>query len=243
MSKKAYVKKVSDVMTPHVFTVQPSTQFKSIVRILRTNRIGAVPVVDASDRVVGVVSETDLLPKEEPVSARSHHLLESKANRELRRKALGLIAADLMTTPAITVSPETSLRDAARTLVEHRISHLPVVDAAEQLVGIVGRSDLLSLFTREDTSLRDEVSKEVVEQTRLLDVAKVEVAVDQGVVTLSGEIDRRSDAQHLVATVQQIDGVVDVINHLRYWWDDSTASPVEEALLSQYYGSGMGRGW
>ena len=243
MSQKADLKKVKDVMTPNVFTVQPSTQFKSIVRVLRTSRIGAVPVVDASGRVVGVVSETDLLPKEEPANARSHHFLESKAKRELRRKAVGLIAADLMTTPAITASPETSVRDAARILVEHHVNHLPVIDAAGQLAGIVGRSDLLSLFTREDTTIREEVGKEVAEQTRLLDSAKVDVAVDQGVVTLSGEIDRRSDAQHLIATVQQMDGVVDVIDRLRYWWDDGTASRVDEALLSQYYGSGMGRGW
>ena len=118
MSEQTELKKVKDVMTPHVYTVQPSTHFKSIAQMMRVDRIGAVPVVDVSGRVVGIVSETDLLPKEEPQNALSRHLLESKNRRELRRKAKGLVAADVMTTPAITVTPETPIRDAVRILVE-----------------------------------------------------------------------------------------------------------------------------
>lgn len=243
MRKESDLKKVRDVMTPHVHTVQPSTQFKSIARMMRVDRIGAVPVVDASGRVVGIVSETDLLPKEEPQSALSHHLLESKDRRELRRKAKGLVAADVMTTPAITVTPDTPIRDAVRILVDDHIHHLPVVSPAGDLAGIVSRSDLLRLFAREDESIEEEVGQKVAEATRLLDATKVETQVVDGVVTLTGEIDRKSDDQHVVAIVQAIDGVVGVDDQLRIWWDDTSAGVLEEALLNQYGGSSVGLGW
>ncbi len=244
MSKEANLKTVKDVMTPHVQTVSPSTQFKSIVRILRANRIGAVPVVDVSEQVVGIVSETDLLPKEEPPSALTHHLLESRDRRELRRKAKAIVAAELMTTPAITVTPQTPIRDAVRILVEDSISHLPVVDADGKLVGILSRSDVLRPFGRDDSSIERDVSTKVEEMTRLLDATRVEFRVSEGVVTLSGEIDRKSDAQRLVAAVGEIDGVIGVNDDLRAWWDDTSAGALEEALLTQYSrGSSVGLGW
>lgn len=243
MSKTPELKRVSDVMTTHIYTVQPSTRFKSIARMMLVDRIGAVPVVDVSGRVVGIVSETDLLPKEEPQNALSHHLLESKDRRELRRKAKGLVAADVMTTPAITVTSDTPIRDAVRILVEDHINHLPVVGPAEDLVGIVSRSDLLRVFAREDASIEDEVSQKVVEATRLLDATKVETQVVDGVVTLTGEIDRKSDDQRLIAMVREVDGVVGVNDLLRVWYDDTSASVLEEALVNQYGGSSVGLGW
>ncbi len=243
MTKERELKRVSDVMTPHVCTVQPSTHFKSIARTMRVDRVGAVPVVDISGRVVGIVSETDLLPKEEPQHALGHHLLESKDRRELRRKAKGLVAADVMTTPAITVTPDTPIRDAVRILVEDHINHLPVVGPAGDLVGIVSRSDLLRVFAREDASIEREVSQKVAEATRLLDATKVETQVVDGVVTLTGEIDRKSDDQRVVALVREIDGVVGVNDLLRAWWDDTSAGVLEEALLNPYGGSSVGLGW
>lgn len=244
MSQETELKQVKDVMTPHVYRVQPSTGFRSIARIMRANRIGAVPVVDVSGGVVGIVSETDLLPKEEPQNALSHHFLESKDRRELRRKANGLVADDLMTTPAITVTPQTSIRDAVRILVEDSISHLPVVDADGKLVGILSRSDVLRVFGRADSSIEKEVSARVDEMTRLLDATRVEFHVSEGVVTLSGEIDRKSDADRLVAAVREIAGVIGVNDDLRAWWDDTSAGILEKALLTQYDGgSSVGLGW
>ena len=243
MNEEIKLKKVKDVMTPHVYTVQPSTQFKSIARIMRAGRIGAVPVVDVSGRVVGIVSETDLLPKEEPQNALSRHFLESKDRRELRRKAKGLVAADVMSTPAITVTPDTPIRDAVRLLVEDHVNHLPVVGPADDLVGIVSRSDVLRLFAREDVSIEQEVRQKVTEATRFLDATKVEISVNDGVVTLSGEIDRETDDERLIAMARDVDGVVGVNDLLRVWWDDTSAGAFEEALLGQYAGSSVGLGW
>lgn len=245
MSEETEHKTVRELMTRVVISVRPSTPYKELVSILRANRIGAAPVVDASGQVVGVVSETDLLPKEEPPDALTHHVFESKTKRALRRKAAGLTAADLMTTPAITVSPETAVRDAVRELIDCGINQLPIVDSDGRLVGIVGRSDLLRLFTRDDASIQEEVRRKVSEFTRLLDAAKVDVTVQQGVVTLTGEIDRKSDDQHLVAMVHEVDGVVEVTDLLRVWWNDIGAGPIEQALLSQYQyeGSSIGLGW
>ena len=243
MSGENEFKTVRDLMTHDVISVHPSTHFKEIVQTLRANRIGAVPVVDTSGQVVGVVSETDLLPKEEPPGALAHHLLESKTKRTLRRKAQGLVAADLMTTPAIIVTPETTIRDAVHILIEDHINHLPVVDPAGNLVGIVSRADLLRLFAREDVSIGREVRQKVTEATHLLDATKVEISVNDGIVTLSGEIDRKSDAERLIAMVRDVDGVVGFDDRLRVWWDDTLAGPFQEAVLSQYGGSSLGPGW
>lgn len=213
---------VREVMTAEVVTVRENTPFKEIVRLLAAHKISAVPVLDAMDRLVGIVSEADLLPKEEyrdDLSASS--LLMSRSERLSRLKAAAGSAGQLMTTPAVTVRSDRTVVEAARLMDQKQLKRLPVLDPDDHLVGIVSRADLLRVFLREDAEIRAEVVAEVF--GRILDVGADEVGIEvrDGVVTLAGELDDKSHVRIALQLTRQVDGVVDVIDQLSYRFDDT----------------------
>ncbi|MFF0862014.1 CBS domain-containing protein [Nonomuraea sp. NPDC003560] len=217
---------VADVMTGKVVSVTPATPFKDIAEALITGGISAVPVVDDEQHVVGMVSEADLLRKEEfreqfyregyrpPLRARLRH-------PKGRQKADGDTAAELMTSPAISVSPEASAVSAARLMDAHDVKRLAVVDRDGRLQGIVSRRDLVKLFLRPDEEIAAEVRDEILDQKLWVDTAGVRVEVRQGVVTLSGWMDRRTEAGIAVRMTSRVNGVVDVVDKLTWKTDDS----------------------
>lgn len=212
---------VRDVMTSPVESVPPSAGFKEIVARLRERRISAVPVVDVSGQVVGVVSEADLLLKEERGSQESKVAFGDRLRgRALRAKVAGSIAAELMTSPAITVRADVTVAEAARILHRHGLKRLPVVDEEDHAIGIVSRGDLLRVFLRDDEDIRREVVDEIVPSLQLAP-EMVEVGVEAGIVRLSGQVDRRSDVRLVERMTLQLDGVVDVRNGLTYRFDDT----------------------
>ena len=155
--------KVKDVMTSPVVSVGPSTPYKELVLVLTEQRLSAVPVVDDQRRVLGVVSEADLLLKyEQPADAVQRFMLESRRHRLERLKAGGGTAVELMTRPVVTIGPEAEVAEAARLLRKHLIRRMPVVDSAGRLVGIVSRSDVLKLFLRPDREIRQEITERVI---------------------------------------------------------------------------------
>jgi CBS domain-containing protein len=224
--------KVRDVMTSPVETVTATTGFKAIVERLRARAIGVVPVVDAAGRVVGVVSETDLLVKQDRAGGEDHHrFLESpQAHRESARAA-ATTAGELMSCPATTIRPDASVAQAARTMRRCGVKHLPVVDDAGRAVGIVSRGDLLSVFTRADEEIRDEIVDDVIGRTLLLDPSPYTITVRHGFVTLSGEAALRSDAGLLERLARQVDGVVGVRSALTYRQDDGDIHRQPQPLL------------
>lgn len=243
MNERSDPRKVRDVMTSQVITGLPSTPFKAIVQTIRMNHVGAVPVVDVFGQVVGIVSNTDLLPKEAPQEGLGRRWFETKDRRQLRRKAAALTAAELMTTPVLAIRPGAALREAAGMLVANRVNHLPVIDISGALVGIVSRSDVLGVFTRDDEKIRAQVTEDVKRQALWPDSDVVEVGVESGVVTLDGKLDRKSDTKRLVARVRKLDGVIGTIDNLGYWWDD-TKTGFERARLAQDDASARrDRGW
>lgn len=201
---------VSDVMTSRVHVASPATPFKLLVRLIEENRISAVPIVNQLGVPVGVVSESDLLLKES-------HLVKRHQDRV---KAGAVIAADLMTSPAITIRTDTLIGDAARLMQERNVRRLVVVDSFGRIAGIVSRSDLLQIFLRTDEDLREELVARILPAIVPNDVESVEVDVQSSVITLSGEVDRHSDAQILVRMAREIDGAVDVVDKLHFRWDD-----------------------
>jgi CBS domain-containing protein len=216
---------VKDVMTEHVHVLSEATPFKAIVRLIEDNRISGLPVVDMTGRVVGVVSEADLLLKEERGHLKRGRLgLESRRHRVERNKASGLKAGDLMTSPAMIVGGEASLAEAARLLHENHVKRLPVVDDDGRIIGIVSRSDLLTVFLRSDREIRAEVQV-LVTGTLWLDAAVLEITVEDGVVHLAGRLPRRSDTQLLVALAGRLEGVVAVEPCLDHDWDDTQHRP------------------
>jgi CBS domain-containing protein len=200
---------VSDVMTQAVAAVGLGAAFKDIVRTMQDRKVSAVPVVDDRNRVVGVVSEADLLPKEE--------FRDSDPDRhtQLRRlsdlaKAGSVTAGELMTSPALTVEADATLALAAREMARARVKRLPVVDATGRLEGIVSRADLLKVFLRDDEDIAEEVRREVVSYLFPAPASNVLVEVHNGVVTLGGRVRDTSLVPVAARLVRAVEGVVDV---------------------------------
>jgi CBS-domain-containing membrane protein len=214
--------KVKDVMTTDVVSVHEDTGFKDLADILIGHGVSAVPVVNDHNYVVGVVSEADLLHKVEfsgeSIAAR---LFERRRHRAAREKAGGDDARGIMTAPAVTTSPEKKVVDAARVMEARQVKRLPVVDDQGRLVGIVSRRDLLKTFLQPDAAIRDEVVEQVLHRALWVQPPEVDVTVQDGVVTLIGELDRKSTIGVAVALTRSVDGVVDVVDRLTYRYDDT----------------------
>ncbi|MFI9004265.1 CBS domain-containing protein [Streptomyces sp. NPDC053541] len=200
---------VADVMTKKVVAVLPGADFKEIVTTMQRWKVTAVPVVEGEGRVVGVVSEADLLLKEEFHDHRLG-LVEQLRRLDATAKAGSRRAKDLMTSPAVTIAPEASLPQAARLMATHHVKRLPVVDAGGTIQGIVSRSDLLKVFLRPDDDLAAEVRRDVVEHVFPLSGRQVDVRVDAGVVTLSGQVRDIALAPLAERLARAVEGVVDV---------------------------------
>jgi CBS domain-containing protein len=210
---------VSDVMTTSVVTADPVTPYQEIDRLLTERRISGVPVLRIGRKVIGVVSEADLLAAEDE-TARQARLTSALGRRwRLRRQPhVNLTAERLMTTPAITIGADATIPAAARLMNTHRVSRLPVVNDHGELVGIVSRRDLLSVFLRPDDDIVHD-ARQVLDELPLADPKDVIVAVKHGVVTLTGTMRPGSDDDQdllllALRLIWDIDGVVDVANSL-----------------------------
>lgn len=205
---------VEDVMTRDVISVRKNAEYKDILQIMRYEGFSAFPVLDNDDRVVGVVSEDDLLVKEE--FSDTGHGPGFLAARGDRARAAALTAAQLMTRPAITVSPDATVAEAARIMHAKHVKRLPVVAAGGRLVGIVSRSDVLSVYDRPDDDIRKEIEEDIIRSAFSLDNLAFTVTVTGGVVTLAGQVEREPVALSLLQAVRQVDGVVAVREQLSY---------------------------
>ena len=217
--RRRWARRVSDVMTTSVVTVDRITPYQEIDRLLTERRISGVPVLMMGRQVAGVVSEADLLAAEDE-RARQARLASAAGRRwRLRRQPhLSLTAGALMTAPAITIGPDATIPAAARLMNTHHVRRLPVIDADGKLVGIVSRRDLLSVFLRPDADIVHDV-RQVLAELALTDPGDVIVTVKHGVVTLTGTL--RPEPGHdqdlrplALRLIWDIDGVVDVMNQL-----------------------------
>ena len=220
-------------MTRDVVTVPPAATFHQMIGLMRRHGVSALPVVGEQGALLGIVSEADLLLKETPPPPRRRWVPEGGKSAARRRKAGGVDAADVMTTPAISVGSRASLVVAVRLLQKHQIKRLVVLDADNQMVGIVSRRDLLAGFSRSDAEIRSDVIEGVIPRWLLVgDPGGVRVGVHGGVVRLEGTVDRRSDAEVLAHLVRGLDGVVEVDSAVDYRWDDRGLTPSRELHVS-----------
>jgi CBS-domain-containing membrane protein len=202
-------------MTAEVVTVRPATAYREMAAMFRQHRVSGFPVVDDDGKLVGVVSETDLLaeaaapvpgPHPAPRDWLHHH-----------RPAPGqATAGDLMTHPAVTIGPDALVRDAARLMHSLRLQRLPVVDPGGRLVGVVSRSDVLSVFRRPDEEIRREVTQDVIADGFFTDPARFTVTVHDGVVTLEGAPGSVVLGSSIVDQVERLEGVVTVRDRFTY---------------------------
>jgi len=219
---------VGDVMTTSVVAVRKNADYKEIVWALRHYRVSACPVIDDADRVIGVVSGTDLLSKqaegELPVG-----LVRLSWRLSEQTKAAAATADQLMTTPAVVIRPDAQLADAARIMQRQQIRRLPVVDAGGKLVGIVTKCDLLSIFERPDTDVWAEVATVLTDEFEL-DPGEFDVTVRRGVVTITGQVAERDTALKLLARIRHAEGVVTVRDRLAYPGNGRPSQPRGDAV-------------
>lgn len=212
---------VRDVMTTKVETVEPWAPFTEIVTRLAEHRISAAPVVDPEGNVLGVVTEADLLLKQEhPDPKLDIPLIWSRRRRREREKAAASVARELMTTPPVTVLPTITVTEAARRMHTAGVKRLPVVDEAGRLVGIVSRADLLAVFTRTDEAIWREVMDDVIVGDFMMDPSRFFIDVVDGVVVLQGRVERSRLIPFLVRAVHGVEGVVRVEDRLTFDVDD-----------------------
>ncbi|MCI4042839.1 CBS domain-containing protein [Streptomyces sp. TRM75563] len=199
---------VADVMTKKVVAVAPKASFKDIVTAMSRWSVSALPVIEGEGHVVGVVSEADLLHKEE-FRERRPGLVEQMRRPDATAKAGSSSAEDLMTRPALTIGPDAPLPRAARLMATRGVKRLPVVEGGV-LKGIVSRSDLLKVFLRPDDELAEEVREQVVARLFPVSREKVNVQVDAGVVTMSGVVREAGLLPVATRLARAVEGVVDV---------------------------------
>ncbi|MGY3848127.1 CBS domain-containing protein [Streptomyces hydrogenans] len=194
--------KVGGLMTDDVVSALPAMSFRDVAKLLAEHDITGLPVVDADDHVIGVVSESDLLARR------------------------ALTVRGVMSTPAVTVHAEEAAADAARLMARRGVERLPVVDEEERLVGIVTRRDLLRVFLRPDPEIRRRIRDEVLADAMDLPPDAIDVHVLDGVVTLAGRLRRRSQASMLRRLAERVEGVVAVVDRLSVPGEVRTTRPL-----------------
>jgi CBS domain-containing protein len=214
-------RKVGDLMTTEVVTVTEDVPFKELVEITAERAVSALPVLDHQGRVTGVVSETDLLRKEEYQEDPQAKRPPRWRHHDARARAAGATAADVMTSPPVTITPDASIVAAARALDRHHVRRLVVTTADGWLAGILTPSDLLRIYLRSDEEIRAEIHQEVIAGDLGANPDLVKVAVREGVVTLAGRVEAKSMIAHAVRLSRAVDGVVDVVDQLDYAHDDA----------------------
>jgi len=208
---------VRDVMTVGVVTVRADAPYREMAAMVRLHRVSGFPVVDDDGKVVGVVSETDLLAVEAAgPHPGSHPAPRSWRPRRKNLRAGQATAGDLMTHPAVTVSPDELVKSAARLMYSLKLQRLPVVDRDGHLVGIVSRSDVLTVFRRTDEEIYREVVQDVIADGFFIDPSRFTVTVHDGIVTLEGAPGSVVLGSSIVDQVQHLEGVVAVRDRLSY---------------------------
>ena len=214
---QGWSRRVRDVMTTSVVTVDRITPYKEIARLLAEHRISGLPVLRMGRRVVGMVTEADLLNAQ----AKTARRLRSASRRTWWPRGQQhppLTAGELMSTPAITIGPDATIPAAARLMSTHHVRRLPVVTDDGKLLGVVSRRDLLSVFLRPDEDIAADVRR-VLDDILLARPTEADVTVRNGVVTLAGTL-RPTAGDHTeliplaIKLMWDVDGVVDIVDKL-----------------------------
>lgn len=215
---------IQDLMTTDAVTVREGTSLKEAARLMAGKGISGLPVVDAEDRLVGIVTEADF------VERTSHKeragLVKMLFDRDSRRLTADSVGG-AMTRKVLCIEPDATHAQAARVMEQGKVKRLPVVDEDGRLVGIVSRSDILSVFARPDEAIEEEIRHRIIGQVLALEPDTVSVEVDEGRVRLEGTVPARTEANLLAGLVPGVDGVISVESSVRYLVDDTARA--EEA--------------
>lgn len=208
--------KVKDAMTKSVRAIAPETSLKDAAANFAEHRIGGSPVVDREGRILGVLTDADILLKERAESPLRglRSLFHPHEASMLATKVEARTVEEAMTAPAITAEAEWPVSEAAEVMLEHGVNRLPVVEDG-RLVGIITRHDLVRLFARSDPEIERDIRDEALRGLSWTEELKL--SVENGEVTLRGEVDSKYDAEALPDVIRRIPGVVGVDSELTAW--------------------------
>jgi CBS-domain-containing membrane protein len=228
---------VKDVMSTHVIAVRQDAPYKHMAAMLRDQRVSAFPVLDDDDKVIGVVSESDLLAKEALEGTVPRTLLGRQ--ERVRKQVNARTAADLMTKPPVTIGPDEPVTHAARLMFNQRVKRLPVISDDGTLIGIVSRADVLSVYNRPDADIQRQVTQELMLGTFLFDPDRFTVTVKDGIVTIDGTPETTMAGLDIIDATRRMEGVVAVRDRLSYPQDSphrgrvgGAAGPASGTFLS-----------
>jgi CBS domain-containing protein len=206
---------VRDVMSTHVIAVRQNASYKDMAAMLHAQRVSAFPVLDDHNKVIGVVSESDLLTKE-ALEGTVPGMLQSMMSQREHARAPAVTAAELMTKPPVTIGPDESVTQAARLMYSRRVKRLPVISDDGTLIGIVSRADVLSVYSRPDADIQREIVQDLILGRFRCDPARFTVTVTDGVVTIEGEPETDLVGRDIIDAARHVEGVVAVRDRLRY---------------------------
>jgi CBS-domain-containing membrane protein len=206
---------VRNVMSTHVIAVRQGAPYKDMAAMLRQQRVSAFPVVDDANKVIGVVSEADLLTKE-ALEGTVPRTPPGPARRRVRKQVNALTAGDLMTRPAVTIGPDEPVARAARLMRDQRVRRLPVTTGDGTLIGIVSRADVLSVYDRPDAEIQGQVTRDLILGTFLCAPATFTVTVKDGIVTIEGTPETTTIGLDIIDAIRRTEGVVAARDRLSY---------------------------
>ncbi len=206
---------VKDVMSTHVVAVRKNASFKDMATRLREHRVSAFPVLDEDNKVIGVVSEADLLAKE-ALEFGGSSLVSGMLHHKEQAKASATTAGDLMSKPPVTIGPNEFVSHAARLMYARKVKRLPVVDDEGHLIGIISRADVLSVYSRPDDDIRREIVDNIILSMLLCDPSRFTVTVKDGIVTIEGMPETASVGHDMIEETRHVEGVVAVRDRLSY---------------------------
>ncbi|MEX1207169.1 MAG: CBS domain-containing protein [Acidimicrobiia bacterium] len=211
--------KVRDLMTTEPITTTPDSPLKEAARTMVREKISGLPVMEGS-KLVGMVTEGDFLRQEadrdQPYRLSLLEALFGDGTTEPEAETVG----EVMSSPVVTITGDATLSEAARVMSHRKVKRLPVVDEDGALIGIISRADVVNAFTKPDEVIEDEIREDIVRRLLFLEPDAIEVKVDGGVVTLSGELENRTEAHLLEELTRRIAGVIKVNSDLTYEVDD-----------------------
>lgn len=224
--------RVRDLMTTDPVTTTPDASLKEAARLMVHNQVSGLPVVEG-DRLVGVVTEGDYLrreaDREQPYRL---SLLEAMFGDASSEPSPIEKVSEVMTDKVFTIGPDATISEAARVMSKRGIKRLPVLDDEQRLIGIISRADVVNAFTKPDEVIEDEIREDIVRRLLFLEPDAVDVAVSDGVVTLSGRLENRTEAHLLEELSRRISGVVKVDSHLEFEVDDERVGKRYPPLVS-----------
>jgi CBS domain-containing protein len=211
--------KVRDLMTTEPITTTPGASLKEAARTMVREKVSGLPVLEG-DKLVGMVTEGDFLRQEadrdQPYRLSLLEALFGDGTSEPEAETVG----EVMSSPVVTITPDATISEAARVMSHRNVKRLPVVEDDGTLLGIISRADVVNAFTKPDEVIEDEIREDIVRRLLFLEPDAIDVKVDGGVVTLSGELENRTEAHLLEELTRRIAGVIKVVSDLTYEVDD-----------------------